>query len=272
MSSYNVLQPESVEITSDIQASKFIPEKVVEVMAGELAKSAEQKIQGRASRGEFPGNPDGTGPVRSQSYSDRPSTLPLRRIGDASRTRTSRYNRLGRRVESRAGSGDSQLVQRGGNPWIYVPGGYAQFRRMAGLPAGRVTLSFTGRLMEDLVVKPVIERYGESGMNRAATIIGGGIGGTGTGYSKAFKHDFGLADIIASIHLSIGFSTQSSWRVARQQADQYDRYFALLTPDEKTDLQREGLRLAKKARSKYGTRTPSFAPRGEDGQFIPINL
>ncbi|MCS3645417.1 hypothetical protein GGP67_003003 [Salinibacter ruber] len=144
MSSYNVLQPESVEITSDIQASSFIPENVVKVMAGELAKSTEQKIQGRVSRGEFPGNPDGTGPVRSQSYSDRPSTLPFRRIGYASRTRTSRYDRLGRRVESRAGSGDSQLVQRGrGNPWIYVPGGYAQFRCVAGLPSGVFALSPT---------------------------------------------------------------------------------------------------------------------------------
>ncbi len=143
---------------------------------------------------------------------------------------------------------------------------------MAGLPSGRVTLSFTERLLEDLVVKPVIERYGESGMNRAATMIGGGVGSTSTGYSKAFKHDFGLADMIASIHLSIGFSTQSSWRIARWQTTRYNNHFALLTPSEKTEMKTEGMRLAKRARDEYGSSSPSYAPTNEKGQFIPIDL
>ncbi len=33
-----------------------------------------------------------------------------------------------------------------------------------------------------------------------------------------------------------------------------------------------GLRLARRSRIKYGTSTPSVAPRGEGGQFVPINL
>jgi hypothetical protein len=45
---------------------------------------------------------------------------------------------------------------------------------MAGLPSAPVTLSFTGRLLEDLVVKPTIERFGEEGMTAAATVVGGG--------------------------------------------------------------------------------------------------
>jgi hypothetical protein len=40
---------------------------------------------------------------------------------------------------------------------------------MAGLPSGRVTLSFTRLLLEDLVVKPSIERFGDSGVEAAGT-------------------------------------------------------------------------------------------------------
>jgi hypothetical protein len=272
MSDFNIMQPESVEVAADIQRSSFIPENVVRVMARDLAGSAKDKILGRVKNGHFPGNPDGTGPTRTQQYSDEEAAFPLRRVNDKSRTRTRRYNRLGRRVESRAGSNGTNVFQRGGNPWIYVPGGYAQFRSMAGRSTGMVNLSLTGRLLEDLVVKPTIERYGEENMNRAAMMVGGGIGGTSAGYSKAFDMDFGLAGIIASIHMNIGFSTQSSWRIARHQADTYDRHFALLTPEEKTDLQREVLRLALTAREKYGASSPSVAPRDDQGQFIPIRL
>ena len=273
---FNIFQPDSVKVSSNLQAEQFIPEQVVRVMANDLADSAREKIIGRVSAGEFPGNPDGTGPVRTQGYSTNPASFPLRRVGDASRTRSSRYDSLGRKVETRAGSTPgADLFSKGGNPWIYVPGGYAQFRSMAGLPSGTVTLSFTGRLLEDLVVKPTIERFGESGMSAAATVVGGGkigSGAVGRGFSKAFDLDFGLSEVIASIHLSVGFSTQSSWRIARHQAEQYDRHFALLTTEEKTELRTEAMRLARTAREKYGTSAPSVGPRNEEGQFIPIDL
>jgi len=265
-----------IKITSNLQAEQFIPEQVVRVMADGLAESAREKILGRVTRGEFPGNPDGTGPVRTQGYSTNPASFPLRRVGDASRTRTSRYDTLGRQVESRAGSTPRvDVFRRSGNPWTWVPGGYTQFRAMAGLPSAPVTLSFTGRLLEDLVVKPTIERFGEEGMTAAATVVGGGkiaSGAVGKGFSKAFDLDFGLADVIASIHLSIGFSTQSSWRIARYQAEGYDRHFALLTPEEKTELGREALSLARTARKQYSTSSPSVAPRNERGQFISIRF
>ena len=137
-----------------------------------------------------------------------------------------------------------------------------------------MTLSFTGRLLEDLVVKPPIRRYGESGMSTAATMVGGGkirSGGVPSGFQKSFDLDFDLAEVIASIHLNIGFSTQSSWRIARWQADRYNHHFALLTRGEQKELQIEGLRLAREARTKYGTPSPSHAPQNQIG-FIPIDI
>jgi len=117
---------------------------------------------------------------------------------------------------------------------------------MAGLPSGNVTLSFTGRLLKDLVVKPVVEQFGQSGVTAAATQVGGGKigGGSGSvlsGFQKSGNMDFGLADVIAQINLKVGFRTQASWRVANWQARRYNNHFALLTPSEKTELKREGL-------------------------------
>lgn len=275
---FNLFQPDSIQVSSNLQADQFIPKKVVDVMAKELAESARDKIISRVSSGKFPGNPDGTGPVRSKSYSTGTRSFPMFRHGDASRTRSSRYEGMMGRVKAAAeqpGNGVNSWRSRSGNPWVYVPGGYSRLRSLAGLPSGSVTLSFTGRLMEDLVVKPAVERFGESGVNAAASAVGGGkirTGGVGAGFSKSADIDFGLADVIASIHLKIGFSTQSSWQVARWQAQRYNNHFALLTPSEKTDLKIEGMRLAKKARGKFGTSSPSVAPRNEKGQFIPIDL
>jgi len=276
--SFNLFKPDSIQVSSSLQAEQFIPKKVVDVMAKELAESAQEKIISRVSSGKFPGNPDGTGPVRQKSYSTGSRSFPMFRHGDASRTRSSRYESMMGRVQSQASqssSGVSSWRSKSGNPWVYVPGGYSRLRSIAGLPSGNVTLSFTGRLMEDLVVKPVIEKFGERGMSAAATMVGGGKIGSGrvsSGFSKSFDLDFDLAEVIASIHLKVGFSTQSSWRIARWQATRYQNHFALLTPSEKTELRTEGMRLAKSARDKYGTASPSHAPKNEQGQFIPIDL
>jgi len=274
MSRFNLFSPDEIQVTSNLQADQFIPENVVRVMASQLADSAEEKIISRVSEGKFPGNPDGTGPVRTETYSSGSRSFPLTRPNEKSRTRKGRYESMMGRVQAQAGqegNGVSSFRSSTGRPWVYVPGGYSRLRRIAGLPSGRVNLSFTGRLLEDLVVKPSIERFGESGVSAAATQIGG-VGNTVGGFKASGQHDFGLADVIASIHIQIGFSTQSSWRIARWQAERYNHHFALLTPGEKTELKQEGLRLAKRARSKYGQASPSFAPRGESGQFIPIDL
>lgn len=271
--SFNIFQPDSIQVSSTLQAEKFIPKQVVDVMARELAESAKSKIITRVSSGKFPGNPDGTGPVRTKQYSSGSRSFPMTRQGDSSRTRSSRYESMMGRVQAQAGQSEGGVTSwraASGNPWVYVPGGYSRFRRIAGLPSGNVTLSFTGRLMEDLVVKPAIERFGEGGISAAAAVVGGGS--VGGGFQKSFDMDFSLSEVIASIHLKIGFSTQSSWRIARWQSQRYGNHFALLTPSEKQDLKLEGLRLAKSARSKYGTSSPSYAPRGRGGGFIPINL
>lgn len=91
-------------------------------------------------------------------------------------------------------------VGRGGLCAVTVHGGPAECP---------VTLSFSGRLLEDLVVKPSIERFGDSGVEAAAAQIGG-VGNIGGGFSRSLDMDFDLAEVIASIHLSLGFSTQSS--------------------------------------------------------------
>jgi hypothetical protein len=111
---FNLFSPDSIKITSNLQAEKFITEQVFRVMANDLAESAREKILGRVTRGEFPGNPDGTGPVRTQGYSTNPASFPLRRVGDASRTRRSRYDALGSQVESRAASAPGANVFRRG--------------------------------------------------------------------------------------------------------------------------------------------------------------
>jgi len=279
MSKFNLFNPDEITVSSNLQAEKFIPKNVVRVMARDLADSAEEKIISRVSEGKFPGNPDGTGPVRKKRYSTGSRSFPLTRPEEGSRTRQGRYESMVGRVQAGAENSEraSTFRSSSGRPWVHVPGGYARFRRMAGLPSGNVTLSFTGRLMEDLVVKPVIEQFGQGGVTAAATQVGGGKigGGSGSilsGFQKSGNMDFGLADVIAEINLKIGFSTQASWRIANWQARRYNNHFALLTPSEKTELKREGLRLAQKARSKYGTKSPSTAPRSESGQFIPINL
>lgn len=274
MSDFNIFSPDEITVTSNLQSDQFIPKRVVSVMAKQLAGSAEEKILSRVSQGKFPGNPDGTGPVRTESYSSGSRSFPLTRPNEKSRTRKGRYEGMMSRVKAQAeqgGSGVASWRSQSGRPWVYVPGGYSRLRSMAGLPSSRVDLSFTGRLLEDLVVKPTIERFGNSGVAAAGAQIGG-IGNTAGGFDKSAKMDFGLADVLASIHIKIGFSTQSSWRVARWQAERYNHHFALLTPGEKTELKREGLSLAKTARSKYGTKSPSLAPRNDSGQFIPIDL
>jgi len=277
MSKFNLFNPDEITVSSNLQAEKFIPKNVVRVMARDLADSAEEKIISRVSEGKFPGNPDGTGPVRKKRYSTGSRSFPLTRPEERSRTRQGRYEGMASRVQAGAenSEGASTFRSSSGRPWVHVPGGYARFRRMAGLPSGNVTLSFTGRLLEDLVVKPVIEQFGEEGVTVAATQVAGGkieSGSVLSGFQKSGNMDFELADVIAEINLKVGFSTQASWRIANWQARRYNNHFALLTPSEKTELKREGLRLAQKARSKYGTKSPSTAPRSESGQFIPIKL
>jgi hypothetical protein len=66
-------------------------------------------------------------------------------------------------------------------------------------------------------------------MSAAATQIDA-IGNTVGGFKVSAQHDFRLADLIASSHIKSGISTQSSWRVARSQAERCNRHFALLTP------------------------------------------
>ena len=280
MSKFNLFQPDSITVTSNIQAGDFIPERVAEVMGREMADRAKETILQRVSKGKFPGNPDGTGPVRTETYSTGSRSFPMTRMGDKSRTRSSRYESMMSRVQATASQSDNGVQSwrsKNGNPWVYVPGGYSRLRSIAGLPSGKVTMSFTGRLLEDLVVKPSIERYGREGeLTAASQIVSGKVGGggadsIGTGFSKSFDLDFELADVIASISLKIGFSTQSSWQIAKWQGQRYGHYFALLTPKEKQELRVEGARLARKAREKYGTDAPTYAPQDSQG-FVPINL
>jgi hypothetical protein len=111
-------------------------------------------------------------------------------------------------------------------------------------------------------------------MSAAATMVGGGkirSGGVTSGFQKSSDLDFALAEVIASIHLTIGFSTQSSWRIARWQAERYNHNFGFLTPDERRELKIEALRWAREARTKYGTSFPTFAPQDQSG-FVPITL
>ena len=277
MSKFNLFQPDSITVTSNMQAGDFIPERVVAVMGRQMADRAKETILRRVSTGKFPGNPDGTGPVRTEEYSTGSRSFPMRRLGDKSRTRSTRYASMMGRVQDAADQPNSDVRSwrsKNGNPWVYVPGGYSRLRSIAGLSSGKVTMSFTGRLLEDLVVKPSIERYGEEGVMKAATMVGGGKIGSGSverGFSKSYDLDFGLADVIASISLKIGFSTQSSWQIAKWQGRRYGHYFALLTPDEKQRLRLQGARLARKAREKYGTDAPTYAPQDSQG-FVPINL
>ncbi len=55
------------------------------------------------------------------------------------------------RVQAQASHSDNgvdSFRSSSGRPWVYVPGGYSRLRNVAGLLSNRVTLSFTGRLME----------------------------------------------------------------------------------------------------------------------------
>lgn len=121
-------------------------------------------------------------------------------------------------------------------------------------------------LLEALVVRPSIERFGESGVSAAATMVGGGKTGGGAGSVLSRCQRSGglgvdLAVVIAWIHLKMRVCTQSARRNARWQATRYDYHLALLTPSGKTELRRKGIGLAQRARSKFGSKRPSTARR-----------
>lgn len=261
-----------IEVTSKIHVDDFLPEQVTRNVGNQLAASAEARIISRTMEGKFPGNPQGTGGLQRKRYSRAPAFIPATRIGDRT-SRKRRYEKKAQRARGMAqqGAGGLDFLRsRAGNPWLYVPGGYAQFRSLAGLQSSFVSLSFTGKMLEDMTVRPVFKDV-EDVFKAALTLTGGKVGSSIAASKSSFVQQQ-VEGEIGTISLQIGFETQSSWQIAKWQGERYSNYFALLTPEEQREIREEARNLLSRARATFGTENPSFAPRDpETGQFIPID-
>ena len=271
MGRFNVFSPKNIEVAVDIQRGSFLPTRVTEAVARNLEEEGRQAMIDRAKAGELPATPDGRGTASSE-YSSVDNSFPMTRIGASSPTRKNRYEARMGRVQALASQRSSDVrswKSRNGNPWVYVKGGYRRFRGLAGLQNDRVSLSFTGKLHDDLRVKSVFRPVKNE--KRASMMIAGGVGGT-SGRAKQIRSQFDLSNEIGSIELKIGFATQSSWRIAKWQSERYGNHLPVWTPNDVRALRRSAMERLRNARSKYGGDSPGFAPRGASGKFIPIDL
>lgn len=250
---------------------QLLGQQVVRSAARLAAEDARRLLTERTEQGNLLGDPSGTSGLVRKHYSTHGAMIPLVRTGEDSPTRRARYDALAARVRQQA-QGENVTVSREGIPWIYVPGGYAQFRRAAGLNAEMITLSFTGRMLEDLRIMPRIEAANPPRtlrLKRSFRVAG------------KFPRSVLMKDAQRAqdrrlggwqISLRIGFATQSSWRIAYWQGRRYGNYFAAFTPEEEREVGRLLSEYLSRARERFGGPSRVFAPRGEHGHFIPFDL
>jgi hypothetical protein len=232
-----------------------------------LARDAEELIRDRMGAGELSANPMGTGGTKEFHYKERPLWLPAESTAQerGGRRRLNKYKEV---IEARRKRGinphlsikrtnvfneESGEMERTGRENIRFDRGWADARGLVGLRTDRVDLIFSGQLRDEVKVHPTIEYLGtetmtsgrgksrlkhDSSMTRTVVGMRNATGKQRTKIARQLEDEFGNTSNHYSIGLEVGFSSESSWRIAMYHAMR-GIHFAYVSEDDLASLMDE---------------------------------